>query len=107
MEAENMKVQRKWFLAAATILPLLFVISIKAQEDEEPTFRWDIINVSFMPTTINAGGSASALSNDCVTVASVTTCAKITLTGSGTFAPGDPDDVTGGGNWQTFNNSGA
>jgi hypothetical protein len=108
MEAENMKVQRKWFLAAALLLPLLFVISIKAYEDEEPTFRWDIVHVSsFSPVTANAGGSASALSNDCATVMMVTTCAKITVTGSGTFTPGDPDNVSGGGNWQTFDKSGA
>lgn len=103
-----MNVRRKWFLAAALLLPLLFVFTIKADDDEEFTFRWDIIQISsFSPVTINAGGSASALSNDCVTVALVTTCAQITVTGSGTFALGDPDDVTGGGNWQTFDNSGA
>src|SRR2546425_10700608 len=33
---------------------------------------------------------------------------KITLTGSGTFRsnPGNPQDVTGGGTWQTFDASG-
>jgi hypothetical protein len=99
---------RKWFLAAALLLPLLFVVTIKADEDEEPTFRWDITHLSsFSPVTVNVGGSASALSNDCVTVMMVTTCAKITVTGSGTFTPGDPDDVSGGGNWQTFDKTGA
>jgi hypothetical protein len=108
MEAENMKVQKKWFLAAALLLPLLFVISIKAQEDEEPTFRWDIVHISsFSPVTANAGGSASALSNDCATVMMVTKCTRITVTGSGTFTPGDPNNVSGGGNWQTFDKTGA
>jgi hypothetical protein len=108
MEEENMKVQRKWFLAAAAMLPLLFVITIKADEDEEPTFRWDITHISsFSPVTANAGGQASALSNDCATVVMVTKCAKITMTGSGTFTPGDPDNVSGGGTWQTFDKTGA
>jgi hypothetical protein len=102
-----MKVQRKRFLAAALLLPLLFVITIKADE-EEPAFRWDLVHISsFSPVTGNAGGSASALSSDCVTVMMVTTCAKITVTGSGTFTSGDPDNVTGGGNWQTFDKTGA
>lgn len=103
-----MKVQRKWSLAAALLLPLLFVTTTKANEDAEPTFRWDIVHISsFSPVTANAGGSASALSNDCATVMMVTTCAKITVTGSGTFTPGDPDNVSGGGNWQTFDKTGA
>jgi hypothetical protein len=108
MEAESMKIPRKWFLAAALLLPLLFVTTIKANEDEESTFRWDITHISnFSPVTVNPGGSASALSNDCATVMMVTTCAKITVTGSGTFTPGDPEDVSGGGTWQTFDNTGA
>lgn len=103
-----MKVQRKWSLAAALLLPLLFVTTTKANEDGEPTFRWDIVHISsFSPVTANAGGSASALSNDCATVMMVTTCAKITVTGSGTFMLGDPDNVSGGGNWQTFDKTGA
>jgi len=92
-----MKIERKWFLAAFLLLPLLLVFTVKADGDE-PRYRWDIITVSFSPvTTINAGGSASALSNE---------GAKITVTGSGRFAPGDPDDVNGGGNWQTFDPGG-
>ena len=103
-----MKVQRTWLAAAAAMLPLLFVTTIKANEGEEPTFRWDIVHISsFSPVTANVGGSASALSNDCATVMMVTTCAKITVTGSGTFTPGDNDDVSGGGNWQTFDKTGA
>jgi hypothetical protein len=107
MEEENMKVQRNWFLAVALMLPLLFVIAVKADE-EEPTFRWDITHISsFSPVTANPGGSASALSNDCATVMMVTKCAKITVTGFGTFTPGDPENVSGGGTWQTFDKTGA
>jgi hypothetical protein len=109
MEEEDMKVQRKWFLAAALLLSLLFDNpTVKAGEDEGSTFRWDITHLSsFTPVTVNAGGSASALSNDCATVMMVTTCAKITVTGSGTFRPEAPDDVSGGGTWQTFDKTGA
>lgn len=105
-----MKAQRTLFLAGLLVLPLLFVLTTKADEGDKPTFRWDIIHVSsFSPVTVNAGGPASALSNDCATVMNppVITCAKITVTGSGTFTPGNPDNVSGGGNWQTFDKTGA
>ena len=61
--------------------------------------RWDIIDVNFATGTLSAGGVASARAND---------GSKITLMGSGTFRsnPGNPEDVTGGGNWQTFDASG-
>src|SRR5437867_4750251 len=62
--------------------------------------RWDIISVNFATLTLSAGGVASARSN--------LDLSKITLTGSGTFRsnPGNPEDVTGGGTWQTFDASG-
>jgi hypothetical protein len=62
--------------------------------------RWDIVSINFATGTASAGGIASARAND---------NSKITLTGSGTFRsnPGNPQDVTGGGTWQTFDASGA
>src|SRR5206468_1354180 len=61
--------------------------------------RWDIIDVNFATGTLSAGGVASARAND---------GSKITLTGSGTFRsnPGNPQDVAGGGTWETFDASG-
>src|SRR3989442_5906688 len=61
--------------------------------------RWDIISVNFGTGTLSAGGVASARAND---------GSKITLMGSGTVRsnPGNPQDVTGGGTWQTFDASG-
>src|SRR3989449_4347106 len=61
--------------------------------------RWDIISVNFGTGTVSAGGVASAFAND---------NSKITLTGTGTFRsnPGNPQDVTGGGSWQTSASSG-
>ena len=62
--------------------------------------RWDIISVNFATGTASAGGVASARAN--------LDLSKITLTGSGTFRsnPGNPQYVTGGGTWQTFDASG-
>jgi hypothetical protein len=73
--------------------------------------RWDIISVDFATGTLSAGGIASARANDCVPPGS-TNCSKITLTGSGTFvAPaggnGSTSATTGGGTWETFDNTGA
>src|SRR5207244_6696091 len=61
--------------------------------------RWDIVSVNFATLTLSAGGVASARAND---------GSKITLTGSGTYRsnPGNPQDVTVGGTWQTFEPSG-
>src|SRR5712692_4332979 len=67
---------------------------LNASECEgEQQFRWDIISVDFATGTLSAGGVASARAND---------GSKITLTGSGTFRPGDKEDVTGGGTWEAF-----
>src|SRR5881296_3577510 len=62
--------------------------------------RWDIISVNFATGTASAGGVASARAN--------LDLSKITLTGSGTFRsdPGNPQDVTGGGTWRTFDAGG-
>ena len=57
--------------------------------------RWDIPIVDFSPLTISPGGHAAAMANDGT---------SITLTGSGTFRSnsGRPQNVTGGGTWETF-----
>src|SRR5229473_2179084 len=58
--------------------------------------RWDIINID-ASGNVTAGGQNSAQANDGST---------LTLTGSGTFQPGNPDDVTGGGTWTLGTSSG-
>ena len=92
-----MRIDRRWFLAIAVLLlPLFLLVVAKARGDREETkFRWDIIHIgAFSPKiTVFEGGFASALAND---------GSMITLTGKGTFQPGDPEEVTGGGTWQTF-----
>jgi hypothetical protein len=63
--------------------------------------RWDIISLDFSTLTLSAGGTASAFATGS---GGATPTGKITVTGSGTFRsnPGKPQDVTGGGTWQTF-----
>lgn len=55
--------------------------SLRSARADETTFKWVIVN------------TASALAND---------NSQITLTGTGTFIPGESEDVTGGGTWQTL-----
>src|SRR6266571_1965224 len=81
---------RRWYLAIAVLLPLLAVSTARG---DDVTVRWDITHITtFSPTTITAGGHASALANN---------GEMITFTGSGTFHPGESDEVTGGGTWAT------
>lgn len=94
-----MRIDRRWYLTTGGIL-LFLAMGIAARADDAITLRWDLLHVTFMSTgnIIDAGGSASALAQD---------GSKITLTGSGTFQPGDSEDVTGGGTWATFSPAGA
>jgi hypothetical protein len=91
MEVNDMRIDRRWFVAVAVLfLPLLVVGNAYG----ETTYRWDIIRLSLTGTTptINPDGMASALAQD---------GSKITVTGSGTFTVGD-ENVTGGGTWKTI-----
>ncbi len=73
-------------MKARTLLLLGFVIAVvsllvtnaKVRASDDAQFKWVI------------GSTASALAVD---------GSSITLTGTGTFAPDDPDEVTGGGTW--------
>lgn len=95
-----MRSNRLWVLAGAILLMLPLVFKANAGDDrEEAKYRWDILHISsFTPVTGGPGGSASALAND---------NSKITVTGTGTFELGEPEEVTGGGTWQTFSATGA
>ena len=68
-------------------------------------YQWDIINFDFATSTITPGGHASAFAT---ASGGSTHTGEITVTGHGTFRsnPGKPQDVTGGGKWQTFDGSG-
>lgn len=66
---------------------------------QQQTLRWDIVHLFFTdPVQVTEGGEASAKAND---------GSRITLTGKGTFVPGDPRAVTGGGTWTTQDPQGA
>jgi len=54
---------------------------------QQETVRWDIVQNT---ANVLPGGQASAKASD---------GSQITMTGSGTFVPGDPNNVTGGGTW--------
>jgi hypothetical protein len=54
------------------------------------------LNPATTPPTLGPGGVTFAYARN-------PSALTITLTGSGTFQPGDPGAVTGGGTWETFN----
>ena len=83
-------------LAAA--VSLLFSVGAGAGSDNTK-IRWDIIHLSTLPppATTLPGGTASA----CAASTCDNTAPTITLTGTGTFRPGESEDVTGGGTWTT------
>lgn len=93
------------YLAGITLLVLPLVAYSQSDPDRcndgsETEYRWDIVHITTFTPNINLypGGSASALANN---------GSKITITGHGIFEPGDPDEVTGGGTWVTFDEHGA
>jgi hypothetical protein len=95
-----MRNNRRWFRIslAMLVLPLIFALAGASGDGDHKgtTYRWDIIKItSFSPggNTLFDGGFASALAND---------GSRITVTGNGTFQLGEPEEVTGGGNWTTY-----
>ncbi|GAC1419049.1 MAG: hypothetical protein NVSMB62_11350 [Acidobacteriaceae bacterium] len=93
-----MRTDRRWFWKALILLafPLVLALTGATGDDDhkETKYRWDIVKItSFNPATAVEGGFASALAND---------GSRITVTGNGTFEPGEADEVTGGGTWTTF-----
>lgn len=92
-----MKIPGRWFLTIAGLSLLLLFVSSVSGDRGEVKVRWDIVSIS-ASNVVLAGGSASSKASD---------GSQITLTGEGTFEPGDPNDVTGGGAFQTLDSSGA
>ena len=89
-----MRYMRKVIISGAVFLGL-GVLSSGATAGEGAV-RWDIVHLAnTMPLTISAGGTASATARNPSSL-------KIVLTGSGTFKPGESDEVTGGGTWVTY-----
>jgi len=109
-----MKIASKWIPVSAGVslaVLLSMMVGLEVVHGQAGHVRWDIINADFATGTVLAGGIASARANDCVPAGSAN-CSKITLSGSGTFvAPaggnGSSSATTGGGTWETFDNTGA
>jgi len=93
-----MKSHRRWLWVVFFALTLLFSGAVlQANDNNDTVVRWDIVHVPpFCPAP---GGNASAMTHH-------NNNETITLTGSGTFKPGDPEEVTGGGTWTTAAGSG-
>ncbi len=101
----DMRLSRRQILKGAGAVGVLGALGTPtAAFADDTTVRWDIISVDFTTGTLSAGGIASARANDVSTI--TLTGSKITLTGSGTFVPGEADSATGGGNWWTFDSAG-
>ncbi len=87
-------------LFGLAVLLVSFLFSTATAYADDTVVRWDIVSIEPPPPTaprnVLPGGVASARAND---------NSKITATGSGTFVPGDPEEVTGGGTWQTFDSA--
>src|SRR5919109_1990795 len=94
-EESTMRIDRRWCLPITGTL--LFVGGgITARADDGITVRWDIVHLAFTsPLTVSEGGNAFATTRNPNSL-------KIELTGSGTFKPGESDEVTGGGTWMTY-----
>jgi hypothetical protein len=92
-------------LAGLVFLLLSLLTSGASGGSSNTKYQWDIINFDFATSTISPGGLASAFATHSGDSAHT---GKITVTGHGTFRSnsGNPQDVTGGGTWQTFDGSG-
>jgi hypothetical protein len=88
-------------LLVGLVLTTLAWVTARADGGKGAThMRWDLVHL--IGNVLSAGGSDSAMAAD---------GSEITLTGSGTWlsVPDDeePQAVTGGGTWETFDSSGA
>jgi hypothetical protein len=92
-------------MAALAFLLLSLLTSSASGGSGNTKYQWDIINFDFATNTLSQGGHASAFATHSGDSAHT---GKITVTGHGTFRSnaGHPQNVTGGGTWQTFDGSG-
>jgi hypothetical protein len=92
-------------LAALVFLLLSLLASGASGGSGNTKYQWDIVNLDFATLTLSQGGHASAFATHSGDSAHM---GKITVTGHGTFRSnaGNPQHVTGGGTWQTFDGSG-
>lgn len=95
---KDLRLSRRQVLKGAGAVGVLGVLGIPTEvfadsgNDGGRRIRWDLIE--FSPPNVRAGGNDTASAEDDST---------LTLTGSGTFRPGQSRHVTGGGQWSTTN----
>ena len=95
---QDLRVSRRRILKAVGATAALGIVlgpeTVLAEDENNRKVSWDLINLDFTNNHVTAGGHASAFAND---------GSKIRMTGSGTFRANsaDPEDVTGGGTWET------
>jgi hypothetical protein len=95
---KDLRLSRRQLLKGAGAVGVLGALGIPTTVFADGTrIRWDLIHIDFKIPAFSKGGILSAHAEG---------ESKITLTGSGTFSPGD-DEVTGGGTWKTFTAAGA
>ena len=86
-----MKIEKSWvLLALAVVLAAISFPIYRAHADGDSQFRFNI-------TPATTGAPAFALAED---------GSFISFRGTGTFQPEDPEQVTGGGTWETRDTSG-
>jgi len=91
-----MRIERKTYLAISIVLISVCLSGSAWTDQGETTIRWDLISVDAQGN-LKAGGQDSAADS----LNSI-----LTLTGSGTFEPGEAEEVTGGGTWTLGTSSG-
>ncbi len=87
-----MKIQKSWvLLAVAVVLAAISFPVYRARADVNSQFQFNITPAA------SGAPAASSLAED---------GSKISFRGTGTFQPDDPENVTGGGTWETQDSSG-
>jgi hypothetical protein len=88
----------RWLLVFAVVVVVAGALGGHAIGRSRITsVRWDIVRTNLQSGEVNAGGFASARAVN---------SSRIRLTGSGTFVPGQPQNVTGGGTFTRFSPEG-
>ncbi|MCI0409063.1 MAG: hypothetical protein L0191_10980, partial [Acidobacteria bacterium] len=83
-------------LAAGLTLVCLGFVATRLLAESPKRLRWDIVSVD-ASLVLRPGAQGTAVAVD---------GSKMVMTGSGTFRPDAPTDVTGGGDWTRFDPNG-
>src|SRR5260370_4419680 len=88
----SMKIRKSWVLVTlAVVLAAISFPIYRARADGDSQFQFNIT------TAASGAPAASSLAED---------GSMISFRGTGTFKPDDPEEVTGGGTWETRDNHG-